>query len=334
MLNKLKKFFIPHDDNDFEPVFFKEATLFGVLGLSLILLITSFSCNYIVTKTNLLGNVYTGVLVDLANKDRIENNIPTLVINPTLVQVAQMKANDMAQYSYFAHTSPAGVTPWAWFKKAGYSFSYAGENLAIDFNESVDVNNAWLASPTHRANIMNDKFTEIGMATADGIYQGHKTTYIVQMFGRPKVIKPAVVAPIETNSIAKVDVTKNIVNQSAQVLGTEVAVQSLALAPTDQNLQTLHEDKNLSIVQDINSDEAEPVVAPIYTNWYERLLVNQPNLVSKMFTILIAIIILAIGLFIGIEIKTQHPKKIIYGMALLAVIVIIAYLNQSLILVI
>lgn len=330
MLNKLKKFFIPHEGNDFKPGFFKEATLFGILSLSLILLISSFSSNYVITKTNLLGNVYTSTLVDLANEDRKENNIPTLVINKTLQQAAQMKANDMATNSYFAHTSPAGITPWAWFKEAGYAFSYAGENLAINFEESEDVNNAWLASPTHRANIMNEKFTEIGIATAEGFYQGRKTTFIVQMFGTPKVIKPTPIVATETK-ITNPGSPINNINQSAQVLGSEVLTQSLVM-PSDQNLVTLEENDKFAIVQDLNSEPAQPVIAPAYTAWYEKVLINQPGLVNKIFVILIAIVIIALGLFIGIEIKTQHPKKIAYGVALLAVLVLIVYLNQDLVL--
>jgi hypothetical protein len=42
-----------------------------------------------------------------------------------------------------------------------------------------------MKSPTHKANILNGKFTEIGVATAEGTHKGHKTTYVVQMFGTP-----------------------------------------------------------------------------------------------------------------------------------------------------
>ena len=68
---------------------------------------------------------------------------------------------DMAEKSYFAHTSPEGLTPWYWITLAGYRFSLAGENLAIDFTESEDVENAWMNSPAHRASIQPDALLTI-----------------------------------------------------------------------------------------------------------------------------------------------------------------------------
>ncbi len=116
-----------------------------------------------------------------------------------------MKADDMATKGYFAHTSPEGLTPWYWFAQVGYNYTYAGENLAINFNESKDVDTAWLASPTHRANILNSHYTEIGIATAQGMYKGVQATFVVQMFGTPVVFdyKPTakVSAPVATKKI-------------------------------------------------------------------------------------------------------------------------------------
>ncbi len=129
--------------------------------------------------------VVSAILIDLANSDRASNDLPILKMNPTLVEAAQAKANDMAAKRYFAHTSPDGVDPWHWFKKAGYSFDYAGENLAIDFVDSADVERAWMNSPTHRENILNSHYTEVGIATAEGIYEGHPTIFVVQEFGAP-----------------------------------------------------------------------------------------------------------------------------------------------------
>ena len=61
-----------------------------------------------------------------------------------------MKAQDMATLGYFAHVSPDGKTPWYWIEKVGYDYQYAGENLAINFSDSKDVTNAWMASPLHK----------------------------------------------------------------------------------------------------------------------------------------------------------------------------------------
>ncbi len=129
--------------------------------------------------------VISSSLVELVNFDRTSASVGRLKVNPLLEQAAQAKANDMATKGYFAHNSPDGTTPWHWFAQVGYDYVYAGENLAIDFFESADVEKAWMNSPLHRANIINADFTEIGIATAKGIYNGHETTFVVQMFGKP-----------------------------------------------------------------------------------------------------------------------------------------------------
>jgi uncharacterized protein YkwD len=129
--------------------------------------------------------VVSAALVDLANADRATEGLQHLQVNPTLVAVAQAKANDMAAKGYFAHTSPQGLDPWYWFKEEGYAFTYAGENLAVDFSDSADVERAWMNSPTHRKNVLDPKYTEIGIATAQGWFEGRYTTFVVQAFGAP-----------------------------------------------------------------------------------------------------------------------------------------------------
>lgn len=121
----------------------------------------------------------------MANGDRAENGIALLTIDPKLVAAAQAKANDMAARGYFAHIAPDGTDPWHWFREAGYDFDYAGENLAVDFSDSGDVERAWMDSPTHRGNILDPRFTHIGIASAQGMYQGRLTTFVVEEFGTP-----------------------------------------------------------------------------------------------------------------------------------------------------
>jgi hypothetical protein len=144
-----------------------------------------------IAHTKLLGTskilalIYPGVLTDLTNSERQAVGLSTLKINPYLQEAARRKANDMAIKGYFAHTSPSGITPWHWFGEAGYRYQYAGENLAVNFTDSKDVESAWMRSPSHRANILNKNYTEIGIATSKGTFGGRETTFVVQMFGRP-----------------------------------------------------------------------------------------------------------------------------------------------------
>lgn len=137
------------------------------------------------TALDSLSAIYASVLVNLTNQNRTAANIAELKVNPVLEKAAQMKADDMASRSYFAHNTPEGQTPWYWFEKAGYQYVYAGENLAVNFEESEDVETAWMNSRGHFLNIMNPKFTEIGIATSTGIYKGRTAIFVVQMFGYP-----------------------------------------------------------------------------------------------------------------------------------------------------
>ena len=129
--------------------------------------------------------VIVATLVDLANADRIDDGLGGLLVNQKLATAAQAKANDMAEKGYFAHRTPDGHDSWHWFEQMGYDYAYAGENLAVNFSESSDVQEAWMASPTHRANIVNEHYTEVGIAVAYGEYKGRPAIFAVQMFGKP-----------------------------------------------------------------------------------------------------------------------------------------------------
>ena len=140
--------------------------------------------------SNIFSSILPSVLVDLTNNDRSENNVSALKVNPLLELAAQLKAQDMATKGYFEHTSPEGLTPWFWLQKVGYRWSGAGENLAVNFSDSSDIENAWMNSSGHRANILDNRFSEIGIATAKGIYKGQEAIFVVQFFGPGRRLNP------------------------------------------------------------------------------------------------------------------------------------------------
>jgi len=135
---------------------------------------------------NLFASEITKInLINLTNKERIKAGIPILYPNYKLSVAAQNKANDMIQKGYWEHFHN-GKAPWDWMREAGYEFSAAGENLAIDFLEAEPLIKAWMDSPTHRQNILNANFREIGIGIAKGYFKDHNTIIVVQMFGKPK----------------------------------------------------------------------------------------------------------------------------------------------------
>lgn len=141
----------------------------------------------------LVSTVLPAVVVSLTNAERSDIAEAPLRRSATLDAAAKMKAEHMAKNEYFSHYAPDGTSPWFWFDRAGYVYAHAGENLAIHFSDSSEVVDAWMNSPTHRANIVGSQYTEIGVGTAKGQYEGYDTVYVVQLFGTPA--KPVAVAP-------------------------------------------------------------------------------------------------------------------------------------------
>lgn len=177
------------------------------MSLMLVLVMISFTFTnlYALFWTSsewLVSTILPAVIVDLTNEERGQQSLQSLRHNSVLDAAAKLKAEHMAEYEYFAHFSPDNVSPWHWYGQVGYQYVHAGENLAIHFSDSDEVVQAWMESPTHRANIMNGQFAEIGIGTARGSYQGYPTTYVVQLFGTPLATPertfPATVAPDES----------------------------------------------------------------------------------------------------------------------------------------
>lgn len=199
--------------------------------------ITTFQ-RFALQRNSYLAAVASRVLVDLTNQERSQTSLASLTINPVLTQAAQAKAHDMATKGYFAHTSPEGITPWHWFSSVGYTYVYAGENLAINFSDSSEVDRAWMNSPAHRANIVNGNFTEIGIATEEGVYNGKQTTFVVQLFGRPvartNTSVPVTTTPksvIDTQKAATLTPTKAVLGESSVTYSSSIG--NLATSPSD-----------------------------------------------------------------------------------------------------
>ena len=185
-------------------------------------LVVQFSLNYFsLFFPRVLGyasNIVADRLVELTNQERTKQGLAPLSNNATLNEAALRKAGDMFALNYWAHNSPNGRTPWSFFKDVGYGYVFAGENLARDFNDSESVVSAWMNSPSHRENILNGHYEEIGIAVVNGTLQGVETTLVVQMFGKPAVKKTA--------SSPSVQSAASVVEQVAEVFKPKPALAS------------------------------------------------------------------------------------------------------------
>lgn len=119
---------------------------------------------------------------DQVNAVRTQNGRKALVPEARLVKAAQMKADDMAKEGYFAHRSPKGKTVTTWINAVKYPYRTAGENLAENWLDTETLVMAWINSPTHKANIMDNDYVDTGI----GIARGKNGIIIVQMFGRKR----------------------------------------------------------------------------------------------------------------------------------------------------
>jgi uncharacterized protein YkwD len=126
-----------------------------------------------------------GIIAE-TNKQRAAQGLPALSNNPRLANAAELKVEDMFRLQYFEHVSPTGATIETLSDRVGYAYVNIGENLALGaFDGDAGVVDAWMNSPGHRANILNDKYQEIGVAVMKGTYQGRTVWMAVQEFGRP-----------------------------------------------------------------------------------------------------------------------------------------------------
>lgn len=131
-------------------------------------------------------------IVLAVNKEREEAGARPLRRNLTLQASAQAYAEDMKNRNFFSHESPEGETPQQRIQRGGYgnitgencdcrSFTAAfGENLAHGQQTAQDVMNDWMESPTHRDNMLSERFNEIGI--------GIEGSYWVQHFGAVETV--------------------------------------------------------------------------------------------------------------------------------------------------
>ncbi len=184
-----------------------------------------------------LAAVVRSAIVSFTSEARASEGGQALIESETLNAAAQAKAEDMAARGYFSHVGPDGEQPWVWLERAGYEYVAAGENLAVRFNDSKDVVDAWMASPTHHANIVKPIYQEIGVGIADGEYKGSRATFVVQYFGAPVGASAAVPTNDTVSAAAAAGIPQ--VPQSAVVAGAQ------ASAPQTYIQQSLRFVKNI-----------------------------------------------------------------------------------------
>ncbi|MCA9369250.1 hypothetical protein KC721_03045 [Candidatus Woesebacteria bacterium] len=216
----LKHLFHPRRSNNHRSKLLHPEYLFGLLGTTIAFFIVTYAISFSDTELgHILGyasDITTDKVIQYTNQERAKSGLQQVSYNPVLSDAARRKAADMFSAQYWAHTSPSGKEPWDFMREVRYTYKVAGENLARDFLDTPSMVAAWMNSPTHRANIMNPRYSEIGVAVVNGTLLGTETTLVVQMFGDP-VIATAEVPEPTTSPVA---VAQNQ-NPSAEIAGTQ-----------------------------------------------------------------------------------------------------------------
>ncbi len=364
MFKWLKDFFIPHRGNGYAPSSLEKVAMIGMLFL----VVLSFTATNILTiiwpsSEWMVSTILPAVVVDLTNEERDSKSLGTLVRNPVLDSAAKMKAQGMVKNEYFAHYSPTGVSPWHWFTEASYNFANAGENLAIHFSDSDDVVDAWMKSPTHRANIMNGAYTEIGVGTAEGMYKGSRTVFVVQLFGTPA--EQSHVNPIATKPVTPTEVASN---PDTSVLSESVSVEQIPSSETKESevantqdtepqtpvateTQNNVETKTVPIPVMDTSEDGHPLYSDFISTTTNAIparieptdsqsenqvpffprLATQPHTVLQILYIVIGLFVfISLLLSIFIEMRHQQPIQVAYGVGLLALMFVLFYIHNAL----
>ncbi|MDD4352138.1 MAG: CAP domain-containing protein [Candidatus Gracilibacteria bacterium] len=214
-----RKHFFPNSSNNFTPTLTSNKSL---IAITIALLVVSlFSDSFLgISAQSRLINLNTQQIISLTNAKRAENNLESLTENALLTEAAFLKTQDMLEKDYWQHNSPGGEEPWDFIDKTGYTWIYAGENLAKGFENAEEVVEAWMNSQTHRENLLNPDYTEIGVAVSSGKLDGEDLLLVVQMFATPfelpddvgVEIDPNISQPLQTKEVISRDLTPPIVS--------------------------------------------------------------------------------------------------------------------------
>lgn len=351
-LQSLHRHFIPSHHNGYQPHLLRFKAAAGILAL--VIVIEAFylaQAFLILPKSSSFAAIFASVLVDQTNDSRLTEQLSKLTRNSTLETAARMKAEDMATKGYFSHNSPDGKTPWYWFEKAGYDYAAAGENLAVNFTDSKDVTEAWMHSPAHRANIMSGNYTEIGIATAHGIYKGKEAVFVVQEFGRPSLV--AMQAESEPKLVKKEDITATATPKATLVTIKPTATKAkiierptvtkkspetaptttvVALAPVEVSEKTIVAgaettklDAPISLATKITNTATQEKPSKV------AVFITSPrHVATTIYVILASILLLALGFAVFIKMRIQHPHLIANGVLLVAIMLSLVVLNAAL----
>ncbi|MFZ2189920.1 MAG: CAP domain-containing protein [Candidatus Magasanikiibacteriota bacterium] len=326
MHKTVKKYFIPHADNNYHPhiLHTKRTIFYGLVFLFCKVIMILFAMSLpitVFTSPDVLAEQARKIFF-LTNNLREEKEVKVLNNNDKLVLASTAKAKDMAEKSYFSHTSPDGKLVNNFIKENGYQYEIVGENLAVGFATAEEVMSAWKKSPTHYANLIDKDFFDLGVDLEIGEYKGEITVFVVQHFASPVVLLQ------EKN----IQTTKTNIVKSNPSVSSSSLLESMITSTKQTNEISINQDVlSEKIVKETAKESAEIVGVPFWKNpiqKYEHAKDVSPaknvfNFSNWLYLVAIIFFSLALGLMIFIEIKIQHHHIIIQSLSLIVFLVVL-----------
>ncbi|MFA6534398.1 MAG: CAP domain-containing protein [Patescibacteria group bacterium] len=321
----LVKTFIPHHSNNHLPhaIRIKALKLYALFLITAKVFAVAFLFVVYPTPAVFAGKV-SDELIILTNQDRAKANLPALKINAALNAAAEGKVADMIANGYFSHTAPSGDKPWVWLDQVNYPYTAAGENLAKDFSSAASVEQAFLASPAHRKNILNPRYQEIGLAVAYGELDGKATAVLVEFFGATEKKSDRI-------QIAASNLDSPVQNYEKEFTNAEAApkpsdwVYGTAVEPNaiDQKTAELPSGQALELWQET---AAPPTILPaeiINQDWVAQTLAG----IKLFFYLCLGFLTTILLIKILVKIRIQYPHIIGYTLTLILFIIVITSSN-------
>ena len=130
--------------------------------------------SYAVQENNPNNLSNRDLIIYYINEERKKAGLSSLKDTTDLNRVALLKSEDMVKNNYFLHTSPTYGTPFNMLKNYGITYSVAGENIAGNSSMKRAVEK-WMASDSHRQNILSTKYKYIGV----GVTKSEKYGFVI-----------------------------------------------------------------------------------------------------------------------------------------------------------
>lgn len=265
-----KEYFIPNEENGHRPKILRRKSL--VIIATILVIIKMSVAGYlffIYPNQAKMSELITKNILELINIDRKNNGAGQLTSNPILNKAALSKAKDMIEKNYFAHKSPDGRMSWDFINRSEYAYLFIGENLAMNFTSAQTAHKALMSSKTHKKNILNNKYSNIGLAVLTGVIDGKKTNVLVQIFGSANSVKLAAVSAADNQSVENEPLAESEIIKSHTAKKT-IAVKRKELIESPQikvkNANIIKEDiekikniKEVKYAEKIKKEE-EPLV--------------------------------------------------------------------------